>query len=80
MFILNLSTLVSDLIQKKEKKNNSKAFFNYKYQPATPKEIKESIKNLSTCSNCHFLIFDNYWTKEINSLSQKLCPTCGCKA
>ena len=42
-----------------------------------PSEIKQSIKNMSRCSHCHFLIFDNYWSNEVERSNIKVCPTCG---
>lgn len=50
---------------------------NENYQMPSPKEIKDITKRLTRCSKCHFLIFDTYWTDEVESKSIKVCPTCG---
>ena len=50
------------------------------YEPPRPAEIKKTIKNLSKCSNCQFLIFDNYWGSELEIKSNIICPTCGHKS
>jgi len=52
---------------------------NKDYRMPSPKEIKDITKRLTRCSKCHFLIFDNYWTDDIENVSIKLCPTCGMK-
>ncbi len=66
----------------KPKKNKSKMFeplLSISEHLSSPGEIKKSIKNLSRCSHCHFLIFDNYWSNEVEKSNVKLCPTCGNK-
>ncbi len=68
----------------KPKKNKSTLFEPVltKYENNTfpsPGKIRQSIKNLSRCSHCHFLIFDNYWSNEVEKSNIKLCPTCGNK-
>ena len=40
-------------------------------------EIRKMAEKLSRCARCHFLIFDNYFSDEIENTSVKVCPTCG---
>lgn len=49
------------------------------YEPQLPNEIRQKIQNMKRCSNCQFVIFDNYWTDEVENVSLKVCPTCGVK-
>ena len=42
-------------------------------------EVRETLKKLHHCPNCQFLIFDNYWTDELEKREIKVCPTCGWK-
>ncbi|MBI2995219.1 MAG: hypothetical protein HYY52_00710 [Candidatus Melainabacteria bacterium] len=49
------------------------------YEPPHPNEIRKILKKMTHCPHCHFLIFDNYWSKDIENPNVKLCPTCGCK-
>lgn len=69
MFNLNLLNILTTLIPKLKKQRQ--------YEPATPGEIKKIIQNLNRCPNCHFIIFDNYWSDEIGRDNLKICPTCG---
>ena len=46
---------------------------------SSPGEIRKAIKNMTRCFHCHFLIFDNYWSSEVEKSNIKLCPTCGHK-
>ena len=50
------------------------------YRPPSPGEIKQMLRNMSRCSHCHFLIFDNYFSGEVEKINSKLCPTCGWKS
>ena len=64
------------------KKGPNKSFeplFNTKYEPPSPGAIRQSVEKLSRCSNCCFLIFDNYWSNEIEMIDVRVCPTCGHK-
>jgi len=55
-------------------------FEKYKnYIPQAPREIRKMIQTLSKCPNCNFLIFDNYWSDDIEKNEKKVCPTCGNK-
>lgn len=49
------------------------------YTPQAPREIRKMIKMLTRCPNCHFLIFDNYWSEDVQKNENKVCPTCGNK-
>ena len=77
--------LLKSLLETLKPKKNKLSFFEpllTKYENnsfPSPGEIRQSIKNLSRCSHCHFLIFDNYWSSEISKSNVKLCPTCGHK-
>ena len=59
----------------KGEKRRSLLFTNYKIP--TPNEIRSEVQNLRACPKCQFLIFDNYWTDEIENKQNKVCPTCG---
>ena len=64
---------ISQLVKKNKK-------FSYKdYKVPSPTEIRESIQKMTSCPKCKFLIFDNYWTSEIETIEVRLCPTCGYK-
>ena len=65
------------LFQKTSKKFDP--IFNSSYEPPSPGKIRHAIEKLSRCPNCCFLIFDNYWTNEIEHTQTKVCPTCGNK-
>lgn len=65
------------IFQRKKKK--SRLLFPSKYKLPTANEIRAQAEKLSSCPKCHFLIFDNYWTDEIENRSTRLCPTCGTK-
>lgn len=77
MFPFNL------LLEAVAKKNKSKHFepladYNFEnYRPPSPGEIKKMLKTMTRCSNCHFLVFDNYFSGEVEKISSKVCPTCG---
>ena len=49
------------------------------YEPPSPCVIRQAVEKLSRCSNCCFLIFDNYWSNEIEMIDIRVCPTCGHK-
>lgn len=74
-----------NLLLQKTKSKKSKYFeplFTTKsknHKLPTPKEIRMMTNNLSRCSKCHFLIFDNYFSDEIENVSERLCTTCGHK-
>lgn len=78
MFTLNLINLLEIVIPKKTKQRYFEPLFDTRYEPPSPGEIRKSLEKLSHCSNCHFLIFDNYWLHDIDR-NIKLCPTCGSK-
>ncbi len=48
-----------------------------KQEMPSPGEIRKMIKNMTRCSHCQFLIFDNYWSSETQKSNMKPCPTCG---
>ncbi len=56
---------------------NPDPVFNTNYEPPSPGEIRQVVENLSRCPHCCFLIFDNYWSNEIDHLKSNVCPTCG---
>ena len=79
MFLLK--SLIEILKQNKSKSNFFEPLLT-KYENnrfPSPGEIRQSVKNMSHCFHCHFLIFDNYWTNEVHKSNVKLCPTCGSK-
>lgn len=45
----------------------------------TPNEIRKEISNMQICPRCQFIVFDNYFSDEIENISLKICPTCGYK-
>ena len=47
---------------------------NTKLKHFEPLEIQSNQKH---CPKCNFLIFDDYWTGEIENQSVKVCTTCG---
>ena len=77
--------LLKSLLEALQPKNNKSDFFKpllTKYENdsfPSPGEIRKSVKNMSRCFQCHFLIFDNYWSSEVQKSNVKLCPTCGQK-
>ena len=71
MFPFNL--LLEKYRQKKSLSDNFEPLFESKI------EIKKALKNITRCSHCQFLIFDNYWTGEIENRKMKVCTTCGWK-
>ncbi len=76
MFAFNLLTLN----KKVEKTKNFEPVSIQKYRqyiPQAPREIRKMIKMLNRCSNCNFLVFDNYWSEDITEKEIKVCPTCG---
>ncbi len=75
MFTFNLQNLLFGKSSLKE----FEPLTNTDYIIPTPGEIRKTIKKLSRCSNCHFLIFDDYWTDEVEKSNVKMCPTCGHK-
>lgn len=48
-----------------------------KFTIPTPNEIRNEISNMQICPRCQFIIFDNYWTDEVENVMLKVCPTCG---
>lgn len=72
--MITFSPLKLFLTTKKKKKS-----FPQDYSVPSPTEIRASIKNMTSCPKCKFLIFDNYWSHDIENGSERLCPTCGCK-
>ena len=80
MFTFNFTAMLETLTPKKGNKYFEpliKPYENYKLP--SPGEIRKVIEKSSRCSKCHFVIFDNYWTPDIEKESLKLCPTCGHK-
>ncbi len=80
MFTYNLLSMLETLKPKAAKKTNRRDFLDIGYEhytPPPPGEIRKVIENLSRCSNCCFIIFDNYWIDEIENIKVKVCPTCG---
>ncbi|MBI3591438.1 MAG: hypothetical protein HY094_08710 [Candidatus Melainabacteria bacterium] len=76
----NELTNVFDLRSKKQiKPKYFEPLFDTRYEPPSPGEIRQMVKKLSRCGNCHFLIFDNYWLDDVEKNNIKLCPTCGYK-
>ena len=77
--------LLKSLLEALKPKNNKSNFFEpllTKYENdsfPSPGEIRKSVKNMARCFHCHFLIFDNYWSHEVQKSNVKLCPTCGSK-
>lgn len=66
------------LLLKSRKNKNFEPMFEIKsFRPSTPGEIRKTIEKLSRCPKCQFIIFDNYWSDEIESKSMKVCSTCG---
>ena len=65
--------------KKKNKKLRGIFFPWYSYKLPTPNEIRDQVEKMTSCPKCQFLIFENYWTDEIENRSNKLCPTCGYK-
>ena len=76
MFLLE--SLLEALKPKKNKSNFFEPLLGKKDMPS-PGEIRKMIKNMTRCSHCQFLIFDNYWSNEAQKSNIKLCPTCGYK-
>ncbi|OGI19848.1 MAG: hypothetical protein A3B68_08550 [Candidatus Melainabacteria bacterium RIFCSPHIGHO2_02_FULL_34_12] len=81
MFTLKLSNgltgVIESLTKKKSKIKYFEPLYDTRYEPPSPGEIRKIVNNLSRCSNCHFLIFENYWSEELNRPAEKLCSTCG---
>lgn len=50
-----------------------------KFDVPSPSQIKKEISNMQICPRCQFIIFDNYWTNEIENITLKVCSTCGYK-
>ncbi len=76
MFPFNLLSLIPKKIK------SQKPFSNQKYAgylPEGPREIRDMVSKLDRCGNCHFVVFDNYWSHEVKKSEIKLCPTCGYK-
>lgn len=71
MFAFNLLNVLTNLLPNTTKIKN--------YSPHSPREIRKMIQHLSRCPNCQFLIFDNYWTNDVEKKELKVCPTCGYK-
>lgn len=79
MFTFNLLNILEITKFKKVKSKHRPPFFDTRYEPPSPGEIRQTIEKLSRCPNCQFLIFDGYWSSEIEQLDVKVCPTCGIK-
>ena len=77
MFPFNLPNLFGLLNKKTNKSKGFEPLYDTRYEPPSPGEIRQVIKKLSRCSNCYFLIFDNYWSDELSHPETKICPTCG---
>ena len=77
MFTFNLSNVINLLNRKQAKQKHFEPLVDTRYEPPSPGEIRQMINKLSRCSNCHFLIFDNYWSPDIEKSNIKACPTCG---
>jgi len=60
-------------------KLKTKLFDPLSYNVPSPKDIRKQIERMSHCPNCHFLVFENYWTDEVEEKNLRLCPTCGYK-
>ena len=74
--------LLKSLAEAIKPKNGKSNFFEpvlSKKDMPSPGEIRKMIKNMTRCSHCQFLIFDNYWSNETPKSNVKLCPTCGYK-
>ena len=78
-FNFNLNTVFKTMNKAKQNKKNFEPLFYINDEMPSPGEIRKTINNLSRCSNCHFLIFDNYWDNKVEKNNIKLCPTCGHK-
>ena len=72
-----LTGLLEVLNPNKGPSKNFEPIFDTRYAPPSPGDIRQMVEKLSRCSNCHFLIFDNYFSSEVENKSTKLCPTCG---
>lgn len=82
MFTFNLTNIFETFNPKKLRPKFFKSTFEDDYKSSklpSPGEIKQLINKLSRCSNCQFLIFDNYWTDDVKQPNIRLCPTCGYK-
>ncbi len=83
MFTFNLLSMLETLRPKSAQPNHVQDLLDVGYEsytPPPPGEIRKSIEKLSRCSNCHFIIFDNYWLDEIENVTLRVCPTCGYSA
>lgn len=74
-----LNNVIETFTPKKNKSNAFEPILIKNARLQTPNEIRKTIKNLLRCGSCHFLVFDNYWSNEIQQSNIKLCPTCGNK-
>ena len=72
-------SLIETLKPKKNKSNFFEPLLSKHYNLPSPGEIKKSLKNMMRCTHCHFLIFDNYWSNEVQKSNMKVCSTCGNK-
>lgn len=81
MFAFNLLNVLGGLLPRTKDKNFEPVELErYKsYIPHAPCEIRKMIQKMSRCPNCHFLVFDGYWTNDIEETKAKVCPTCGCR-
>ena len=68
-----------ETLKPKSKSNFFEPLLNRTDHMPSPGEIRQSIKNMTRCFYCHFLIFDNYWSTEVAKSNVKVCPTCGHK-
>ena len=82
MFPFNLLNVLTLVLPKKAKTKYFEPLSQSKhkhYIPPSPGEIRKMTERMSRCSKCHFLIFDNYWTSDVEGVSIKICSTCGNK-
>ena len=80
MFTL-IANMLDAIAPKKSKSKYFEPLFenDHHHNSPSPGEIRQMVEKLSRCSHCHFLIFDNYWSNEIEQVREKLCSTCGHK-
>ena len=82
MFPFNLTNVLEVIKPKMAKSKYFEPLFQNKHEhyiPPSPNEIRRMTEKLSRCPHCQFLIFNNYWASDVENISAKLCPTCGCK-
>ncbi len=73
-----LTNILDVLDFKKSKKGpDFEPLTDTRYEPPSPGQIRKLVEKLDRCSNCYFLVFDNYWSNEVGIKTIKVCPTCG---